>query len=93
MIIKLNPCYKYREIAGIHYLIPCMQDSKGSEKPVQLTDTAFWIWQQLKKGTEYNDIVESMIGEYDVDLKTSQRAVSGFIKMLIDQGMASRSGF
>jgi hypothetical protein len=70
-----------------------MQDSKGSEKPVQLTDTAFWIWQQLKKGTEYNDIVESMIGEYDVDLKTSQRAVSGFIKMLIDQGMASRSGF
>lgn len=85
MCIKFNPRYKYREIAGAHYLISI--GGEGSGTPIQLTDTAFWIWQQLKKGMEYGDIVDAMTNEYEVDLHTARRGVKGFIDMLINRGI------
>lgn len=88
MRLKTNPDYKYREIAGMNYLIPCARAAERSETPIQLTETAAWIWVQIEKGRDREEIIACMTEEFDVDWETAWKAVTGFGDLLLQQGMA-----
>lgn len=89
MRLKTNPDYKYREIAGMHYLIPCGQASARSETPIQLTETAAWIWNRIEKEMEQEEIIVCMTQEFEVDGETARKGVAGFLDMLLQQGMVA----
>ena len=84
MQIKTNPDFKYRKIAGRHYLIPCAGAAEKSVTPVELTETAAWIWMRVEAGENTEKIAAGMTEEFEVDMQTSGRAVSGFLELLID---------
>lgn len=88
MRIKTNPDFKYRKIAGKHYLIPCADAAERSEIPVELTETAAWIWLRAEAGQSAEKIACNMTEEFEVDLQTARRAVSAFFNLLVDRGMA-----
>lgn len=89
MRLKTNPDYKYREIAGMHYLIPCGRAASRSETPIQLTETAAWIWNRIEKEMDREEIIVCMTQEFEVDRETARKAVTGFSDMLLQQGMAA----
>lgn len=91
MQIRINRSYKYREIAGEYYLIPTSQAAERSKIPLQLTETAAWIWKQIEKGASKEEIVSRMTEEYEVDSVTAGKAVEQFIEVLLDQGMLEKA--
>lgn len=91
MQIRTNRSYKYREIAGEYYLIPTSEAADRSKIPLQLTETAAWIWIQLGKGVSKEDLVCRMTEEYEVDPVAAGKAVDQFIEVLLEQGMLEKT--
>ncbi len=87
MQIRTDRSYKYREIAGEYYLIPTLQAAERSKTPLQLTETAAWIWKQIEQAVSKEEMVLRMTEEYEVDPVTAGKAVEQFIEVLLDQGM------
>ena len=88
MQVKTNPDFKYRKIAGRHYLIPCAGAVEKSKVPVELTETAAWIWLKAEAGESEQEIAAAMTEEFDVELVTARKAVDGFLELLLEQEMA-----
>lgn len=87
MQFRTNRCYKYREIAGEYYLIPTLQAAEKSRIPLQLTESAAWIWIQIEKGLPKEEVIFRMTEEYEVDPTIAGKAVEQFIEVLLKQGM------
>lgn len=88
MQVKTNPDFKYRKIAGTHYLIPCADAAERSKTPVELTETAAWIWLRAEAGENSEEISGGMTEEFDVDPATARKAVEGFLELLMKRKMA-----
>ena len=88
MRVKTNPDYKYRKIAGLHYLIPCGEAAVRSKTPTELTETAAWIWRGAESGADSQEIAAGMTEEFEVDPETAMQAVNGFMELLLQHGMA-----
>jgi len=86
--MKANKDYKYREIAGEHYLIPVGVAAEKTPAPIQLSETAAWIWRQIEKGVSDQEMAEEMTLEYEVDPARARAAVEQFLIRLREQGLA-----
>lgn len=89
--MKVNGAYKYRIIAGNYYLIPVGEAAKKWDGPLQLTETAAWIWTALEEGKTSEVIVKEMTEEFDVEMDEARRAVDGFCLSLLQQGILIES--
>lgn len=85
--MKENKEYKYREIAGEYYLIPVGAAAEKAPAPIQLSETAAWIWRQIQNGVSDKKMAEKMTLEYDVDLTHAHVAVQSFLGELLEQGL------
>jgi hypothetical protein len=89
MKVKTNPLYKYRKIAGAHYLIPAGEEALKREAPVELTETAAFIWRLLEEGRSLEEIAGAMTEEFEVDRERALKAAEEFAMALSEAGMAS----
>lgn len=90
MRIKTNNSYIFREIAGRFYLIPVGEAADRSKTPLQLTETAAWIWIQMEKGSSTEEIASEMTEEYEVSLDEARNSVERYAALLLDKGMAEK---
>lgn len=86
MQIRTNRSYKYREIAGEYYLIPTLQAAERSKIPLQLTETAAWIWRQIEASKEIDEIAIAMTEEFEVPQAVAGNAVERFVTFLLNHG-------
>lgn len=91
MRIRTNRSYKYREIAGEYYLIPTLEAAERSKIPLQLTETAAWIWIQIEKGKESEEIAVTMTKEFEVNLDVAHKATEKFIAFLLNHDLLEKT--
>lgn len=91
MRISTNRCFRYRKIAGEHYLIPTGEAEEKWKTPLQLTETAAWIWTMLEAGKDKKAIVKEMTEEFEVDSVRAEAAVSRFCGELLQQGLLTET--
>lgn len=81
--MKIREEYKVREIAGEHVVI--MQGRYGADmtRVISLNDTSLYLWRELQ-GREFDthDVVELLIGRYEVDEATATRDAAAWIGQL-----------
>ena len=46
------------------------------------------IWDILKEGKSYNQVVEILLNEYEVDKETCEKSVAEFVDKLFNAGLA-----
>lgn len=87
--MKINSNYKYREIAGSHYLIPVGVAAEKSIAPIQLTETASWIWNNITEITQpsLETLAKKMTEEYAIDYPQAYSSIKGFLEQLYKQGL------
>lgn len=85
--MKTNRNYKIREIAGEYYLISVGAEIGRTPEPIQLTETAAWIWRQMEAGVLPARLPEKMTAEYDVELAQARVSVRRFLAELLRQGL------
>ncbi len=83
--MKLKQGFIMREIAGEIIVVP-----SGSElnldMMITLNDTGRFLWQRLEAGADMDELVQAMLGEYDVDEQTARAGAERFVNKLQERG-------
>lgn len=87
--MRASTYYKYREIAGEYYLIPVGTAADKSRDPIQLSETAAWIWRQItkKECLSLEALAEEMTDDYEVTLTQAGIAIQQFLTALKERGL------
>lgn len=81
-----------RTIAGETVLVPAEETAHDFNGMISLTDTAAFIWEHIEEATDFNQLVDMILDEYEVDRETAAADTSSFVMQLLQHGMIQPSG-
>lgn len=81
-----------RTIAGETVLVPADETAHDFNGMISLTDTATFIWEHIEEAADFNQLVNMILDEYEVDRETAAADASEFVMQLLQQGMIRPSG-
>lgn len=79
-----NPDYILREIVGEYMLIPTGQLSMTSSGVITISESAAYLWRNMKEGKTIPQLCELLLNEYEVDEETAQRDISEMIDSMTE---------
>ena len=82
--MKLKSGFLLRSIAGSHVVVPVGSRSVDFNGMMTLNDTGAFLWKQLEKGAEEEELVRALIAACDgpVDEDAARSGVRAFLKEL-----------
>lgn len=83
--MKLKPGFLVREVAGKTVVFP-VGDVMDLDKMITLNETGGFLWKQLEKGAEWEELAASLCAEYEIDEITAMNHVEKFVRKLEDYG-------
>lgn len=79
-----------REIAGEFILIPVGQTALKVHGMISLTESGMLLWKKLQDDCSEADLVDTILGEYEIDRETAIKDVQAFLEKLDDIGILIR---
>ncbi len=79
--MKLKNGFVLREVAGETVVVPVEADLNFNGM-ITLNETAKILWGVLEKETTFEELVDAILAEFDVDRATAQNDVDLFIQKL-----------
>ena len=89
---KANPNYIFRKIAGKRVLISVGDNIANFNGYIQLNDTASYLWQQLAEPRSVEELIFSLLNEFDVNKEEAEADVKEFLAELFKDDMVSKDG-
>lgn len=80
--MKVNGELILREIAGENILIPVGATALRIQGMISLTESGVLLWNRLQTECTEEDLVDAVLGEYDVDRETAEADVQAFLNQL-----------
>ena len=84
--MKIKEGFVLRSIAGSSIVVPVGAASLDFNGMITLNDSAAFLWKQMEKGAEVEDLVQALLGEYEVDEDTARTCSINFIEKLKEAG-------
>lgn len=85
--MKTNENYILREIDGENILIPIGEASEHLNGMIHLTPTAAFIWKEVDNSNCVEEIIQKLMGKYDVTEEIARKDVYGFLTELYKRCM------
>jgi hypothetical protein len=76
-----------REIAGSWIIVPVAEMVVEFNGLMNLNETGAFLWKKLAEGAELEELVQSMLSEYDIDEQTARADIQEFIGQLQEKGL------
>jgi hypothetical protein len=77
-----------REVAGEVFLVPIRGHLADLQELFVLNETGSWIWERLDvSGCAFDDLVQGLVSEFEVDEDTARRDVEIFARQLVESGL------
>ena len=80
--MKIKDGYLVRDIAGAHVVVPAGEQAAEFNGLMTLNETAAFIWNILAKGADEDEVVDALLGEYDIDEPTARNDAKKVIDLL-----------
>ena len=80
--MKIKKGFVVREIAGKSVVIALGEASKSFKGMIELNGTARIIWDMIGEGKERDEMVKSIVDQFDVDEATAASDIDRFIAAL-----------
>lgn len=77
--MKTNENYILREIDGESILIPIGEASEHLNGMIHLTPTAAFIWKEVDNSNCLEEIIQKLMGKYEVTEEIARRDIYGFL--------------
>ncbi len=87
---KANPNYIFRKIAGKRVLISVGDNIANFNGYIQLNDTASYLWQQLAEPRSVEELVFSLVNEFEVTEEEAEADINEFLSELAKKEMVSK---
>lgn len=91
MRITLNKDFKLRHIATEYMLMSVRRGCTDTTRAFSLSESAAWLWEKAASQDEAfteADLVDWLVGEYDIDRDTAAQDVTAMIRTWIENGIA-----
>ena len=80
--MKINNNFVMKEIAGSYMVVPVGSELIDLNAMITLNESGAFLWNRLlSDATEY-ELIEAMLKEYDVDMKTATEDIREFLENL-----------
>ena len=80
--MKIKEGFVLRSIAGSNIVVPVGQTSAEFNGMITLNDSGAFLWKELEKGCDVDDLTAALLREYDVDEATARTCSADFIEKL-----------
>ncbi len=80
-MLKLKEGFVLRTVAGETVVLPT-NGMTNLDMMITLNETGRFLWEKLATGAEKEDLVASILEEYDVDKATAENSVDKFVARL-----------
>ncbi len=77
--------YVAREIAGEYIAVPI--DSTCGTHMVVLNPVSKFLWDELKTEKSFDELLNAMLGNYDVSKEEAEADLKDFLMQLIENGL------
>ena len=81
-----DPTFVYREIAGEAILVPIRRNVADMESIYTLDNVGADIWKLIDGERAVPDILDALLGEYDVEADVLSRDLNEFVEQLESVG-------
>lgn len=78
--MKIKEGFILRQVAGDTVVLP--SGDMDINAMITLNETGTFLWQKLEQETTVDELVASVLAEYDTDEATARAAVEGFVEKL-----------
>lgn len=85
--MKRNKDFILRNIAGENILVATGEAAQIFNGMITLNDVASFIWSNIDECETVENLIESILKEFDIDRETAKKDVEGFTTELIKMGM------
>ena len=85
--MKIKEGYVIRQVMGNYVVIATGEESRSFHGMVKLNETAANIWTYISECKSEDEIVATMINEYEVEEKQLRADVKKTIETLVAQGL------
>ena len=85
--MKIKKNFILREVAGTFVVVAVGDAVKDFNMVINLNKTGAFIWKQLEQGVTKEEIVERLIGEYDVEEQVAKKDVEAFLLKITEANL------
>lgn len=80
--MKIRDTFILKSVAGENLVVPIGSKNISFNAVITLNESGKLLWNVLEKDTTKENLVEALIGEYDVSREIAERDVEVFIRSL-----------
>lgn len=80
--MKIKEGFVLRQVAGNYIIIGIGDDAVDFNGMITINETGAFLWNLLTIGASYNELLDKMLSEYDVDRDTAENDIRNFIDKL-----------
>ena len=82
--MKIKDGFILREVAGSYIVVAVGEAVKSFNGVITLNETSAFLWGVLSKGATEEELVNALLGEYEVDKEVAVKGVKAFINKLVE---------
>ena len=80
--MKIKDGFMLRQIAGTWLVVPIGERVVDFNGMITLSDTGAFLWKQLENETSSEELLSSLLSEYEVDEETAKADLAEFLEQL-----------
>ena len=81
--MRINQDFTLQKVGGTYVAVPVGETSKHFHAMVNLNGTGAFLWEQMaQKDCTEEELVEALLGEYDVSREVAARDVHRVVELL-----------
>lgn len=80
--MKLKDGYLLRNVAGVHLVVPIAERVIEFKGMMTLNETGAFLWQNLLEDRTREELLSSLLEEFEVDKETAFKDIEEFIEKL-----------
>lgn len=85
--MKIKDNFMLRNVAGSYVVLPMGASSAKFSGMLKLNETGVFLWENLKKEISEDDLVNTMLSEYNVGADQAKEDVKEFLDTLRSAGV------
>lgn len=85
--LKIKDGFILKNIAANYVVVPVAEGNVNFNSMITTNDTGAFLWELLEKGATKEELIESVLKEYDAEKDIVAADVEKFIDKLIDKGI------
>lgn len=85
--MKIKSDFITRTVAGETVVVPVGEAAAHVNGMITLNETAAFIWQFLQEPHTSEELLEAVLGEFEIDAESARADISGFTAALAENGM------